>query len=113
MEGKNMSKKPELTSTIRRVYDEIDNIIDTFTDLSDIIHFERTIPVIDRVGMDVEYNDRYLFEELELMLEHNPDVASYAIEQTGDHLEGAYELAMYSFVTVDGGHGLGYFYYEI
>jgi hypothetical protein len=63
--------------------------------------------------MDVEYNDRYLFEELELMLEHNPDVVSYAIEQTGDLLEGDYELAMYSFVTVDGGHGLGYFYYKI
>jgi hypothetical protein len=112
MEGKNMSKKPELTSTVRRIYDEIDDIISTFTDLSDIIHFEKTFLVIDRVSMDIEYNDKHIFEELESMLEYNPDVASYAIEQTGDHLEGAYELAMYSFVTVDGGHGLGYFYYE-
>jgi hypothetical protein len=113
MEGKNMSKKPELTNTVRSVHDEIDAIIENFTDLSDVVHFKRWFPSFDMIGMDAVYNEHYLFDDLDKMFEDNDNVVSYTIDLTGDHLEGVYELAMYSFVTVDGGHGSGYFYYEV
>ena len=108
-----ITKKPELTDTVRSVYDKIDEIVEYFTDSNDKVKFKRWSPRIDFVGMDMEYNERYITDDLTEMFENNPDIKSYAYEIAGDNIEGWYEILMYSFVTVDGGHGLGYFYYEI
>ena len=108
-----ITKRPELTDTVRSVYDKIDEIVEYFTDLSDKVQFKRWFPRMDFAGMDMEYNERYITEDLTEMFENNPDIKSYAYEIAGDNVEGLYEILMYSFVTVDGGHGLGYFYYEI
>lgn len=108
-----ITKKPELTDTVRSVYYKIDDIVEYFTDSDGKVKFKRWFPRMDFVGMDMEYNERYVTEDLTEMFESNPDIKSYAYEIAGDNVEGLYEILMYSFVTVDGGHGLGYFYYEI
>ena len=108
-----ITKKPELTDTVRSVYDRIDEIVEYFTDSNGKVKFRRWSPRMDFVGMDMEYNERYITDDITEMFENNPDIKSYAYEIAGDNVEGLYEILMYSFVTVDGGHGSGYFYYEV